>query len=68
MRNVSAVRCQPIKYKYKVAQVPKKLISGGGGGGLRHFFSDLKIFASILQAHTVYAIYFASLIFRESGI
>ena len=36
---------------YKVAQVPKKLMSGGGGGTPTPFFPDLKIFASILQAH-----------------
>ena len=35
---------------YKVAQVPKKLMSGGGGSDT--FFFDLKIFASILQAHS----------------
>ena len=37
---------------YKVAQVPKKLMSGGGGGGGNPTFFDLKIFASILQAHS----------------
>ena len=31
----------------KVAQVPKKLMSGGGWGGLRHFFPRLKIYGSI---------------------
>ena len=41
---------------YKVVQVPKKLMREGGGGGGGDsdtlFFSDLKIFASILQAHS----------------
>ena len=39
---------------YKVAQVPKKLMSGGGGGGggdSDTFFFNLKILVSILQAH-----------------
>ena len=35
---------------YKVAQVPIKLMSGGGDSDT--FFPDLKIFASILQAHS----------------
>ena len=47
-----AVRCQPIKSR----KSPKKLMSGGGGGGgggtPTLFFFYLKIFASILQAHS----------------
>ena len=35
---------------YKVAQVPN--CQPRGGGGLRHFFPDLKFFASTLQAHS----------------